>query len=88
MDALTVSQAQIIESIKKLPEESLGELVTFVEYLRYKAAEKQPSETGENFLLSIAGIGDSGTNNISDRDEEILANEVHPIHGWSLHSDE
>jgi hypothetical protein len=38
--------------------------------------------------LSIAGLGASNEENISERDEEILESEVNPIRGWSLHPDE
>lgn len=37
---------------------------------------------GVSFLLSIAGQGRSGESDVSERDEEILADEVDPIRGW------
>jgi hypothetical protein len=37
----------------------------------------------QNFLLTVAGLGNSGQTDTSDRDEEILRNEIDPIHGWS-----
>ena len=84
MDTLSTNREQIIQSIKTLPEESLAELINFVNYLRYKSTEK-PSR---NFLLSIAGLGTSGEKDVSERDEDILAKEVDSIRGWSLHPDE
>jgi hypothetical protein len=88
MDALATNRKQIIESIQALPEESLAELIIFVDYLRYKSTEKQLPKTSENFLLTIAGLGTSAEKDISERDEEILANEVDLVRGWSLHPDE
>lgn len=40
-----------------------------------------------DFLLSIAGLGTSAENDLSERDEEILRNEVDPVGGWSLKPD-
>ncbi|MEA5552129.1 DUF2281 domain-containing protein [Anabaena cylindrica UHCC 0172] len=88
MDTLTKNREQIIESIKTLPEDSLAELINFVDYLRYKATEQQSQKTSANFLFSVAALGNSLEKDVSERDEEILANEVDPIRGWSLHRDE
>lgn len=87
MDTSTTNRQHIIESIETLPEDSLAELINFVDYLRYKSTEKQSQETRENFLLSVAGLGASVEKDVSERDEEILANEVDPIRGWGLHPD-
>jgi hypothetical protein len=59
MDTLTKNREQIIESIKTLPEDSLTELINFVDYLRYKATEKQSPKTSRNFLLSVTALGSS-----------------------------
>ncbi|GAX44526.1 hypothetical protein NIES4075_55450 [Tolypothrix sp. NIES-4075] len=88
MNTSTTKRQQIIELINTLPEESLSELISFVNYLRYKSTEKHPKEPSVNFLLSVAGLGTSIEENVSERDEEILSSEVDPIRGWSLHSDE
>jgi hypothetical protein len=88
MDTLTTNRKQIIESIQTLPEESLAELINFVDYLRYKSTEKQSQKTSGNFLLAVAGLGTSVEKDVSERDEEILANEIDPIRGWSLHPDD
>lgn len=83
MDTLTTNREQLIESIKALPESSLIELTYFLDYLRYRATEKQTQQPSANFLLSVAGLGASVEKDISERDEEILADEVDPIRGWS-----
>ena len=82
------SRIQLIESIEALPEESLAELSSFVSYLRYKAGEPTPPKMNNNFLLSIAGLGESEETDISERDEEILSKEIDPIKGWSLHRED
>ncbi len=87
MDISTTNREQIIESIKTLPEDSLIELTHFVDYLRYKATEKQPPKNSANFLLSVANLGSSAETDVSERDEEILANEADPIRGWGLRPD-
>jgi len=84
---VTTNREKIVESIKTLPEHSLVELINFVDYLSYKATKEPSPKTNANFLLSIAGLVTSGVNDVSERDEEILANEVDPIHGWTLHQD-
>ena len=83
MSTFTKTQEQLIESIKTLPQASLIELSSFVNYLKFKEAESRPQMSGKDFLLSIAGLGESGETDISERDEEILAQEVDPIKGWS-----
>ena len=88
MDTLTTNREQLIESIKALPEASLIELTYFMDYLRYKTTEKQAQQPSANFLLSVAGLGDSAEKDVSERDEEILADGVDPIRGWSVHPDE
>jgi Protein of unknown function (DUF2281) len=88
MEISIANRQQIIESIKTLPEESLVELINFVDYLRYKSIEKQSQKPTGNFLLSVAGLGTSAEKDISERDENILAKEIDSIRGWSLHSDE
>jgi hypothetical protein len=78
-----VERQNLIEAVNALPEEALTELVSFVEYLRYKTSQlKNPKPPTQNFLLTVAGLGNSGQSDISDSDEEILHNEVDPIYGW------
>ncbi len=85
MNPSLATRQQLIEEIKTLPEDALAELSSFVAYLRYKSVEQKPEATQSNFLLSIAGLGTSGETNVSERDEAILANEIDPFYGWSLH---
>ncbi len=87
MNTLTPTRQQIIEVIDNLPEDALSELVSFIGYLRYKAVETKTEPPHNSFLLSIAGLGASTEKDISERDEEILANEVNPLRGWSVHLD-
>ena len=88
MNTLTPTRQQIIEIIDSLPEDAFSELVSFVGYLRYKAVETKTKPPHNSFLLSIVGLGASTEKDISERDEEIFANEVNPIRGWSIHADE
>jgi len=88
VDSQVDSRAQLIESIRTLPEDSVAELSSFVSYLRYKADKEAPTKkSAKDFLLSISGIGESDETDISERDEEILTQEINPIGGWSLHTD-
>jgi predicted transcriptional regulator len=48
----------------------------------YKAQQKKTP--GVAFLLSIAGQGQSNQDDVSSRDEEILASEVDPVRGWHV----
>jgi hypothetical protein len=84
MSKTTVERQNLIEAVNALPDEMLIELTSFVEYLRYKTVHPQNVEPPrQNFLLTVAGLGQSGQTNISDSDEEILRNEIDPIYGWS-----
>jgi hypothetical protein len=84
MAKATVERQNLIEAVNALPEEALTELVSFVEYLRYKTLQlKSPEPPKQNFLLTVAGLGNSSQSDISDSDEEILCNEIDPIYGWS-----
>ncbi len=88
------TRQQLTKAINELPVEVLPELATFIDYLRFKVTPPLPSpevETPENsgsaFLLSIANLGAASEDDISERDEEILANEIDPIRGWGLKQD-
>ena len=78
MNTLTPTRQQIIEVIDNLSEDTFSELVNFIGYLRDKAVEIKTEPPHNNFLLSIVGLGSSTKNDVSERDEEILANEVSP----------
>ena len=88
MNTLTPTRQQIIDIIDSLPEDAFSELAIFVGYLRYKSIETKTELPHNSFLLSIAGLDASNEKDVSERDEEILATEVNPIRGWSLHPDE
>jgi Apea-like HEPN len=73
MSKTTIERQNLIEAVNALPDEVLIELTSFVEYLRYKTVQPQNAEPpGQNFLLTIAGLGNSGQTDILDSDEKIL----------------
>jgi hypothetical protein len=89
MDTVVFTRQQLIKAIDELPVEVLPELATFIDYLRFKVTPPRPSPTAETpqssgsaFLLSIANFGAADEDDISERDEEILTNEIDPIRGW------
>lgn len=85
MDGTTIERHKLIEAISTLPDEVLVELASFLDYLRYKTAQaEQPASKPSGFLLSIAALGTSDESDVSERDEEILRNEIDPIHGWIM----
>lgn len=96
MQNTTPTRQQLIEEISKLPSDILPELADFLSYLRHKsfslASEHtqvdESARSGAKFLLSIAGLGESQENDISERDEEILSSEIDPIRGWRLKHEE
>ena len=55
------SRLQIIEIIKKLPQEALPELASFLTYLQFKTEvnEEPTPEQGSDFLMSIVGLGEA-----------------------------
>lgn len=67
-------------------------LVRPVELDSYEQESVSELEVKDNsnsaFLLPMAGLGTSAEDDISERDEEILADEIDPIHGWSFKSDQ
>lgn len=88
MDTLTTDRQKLIEVINALPDEKLIELASFVEYLQYKSTrQKEVDNHKSSFLMSIAGLGASTENNISECDEDILKNEIDPVRGWGLKAD-
>jgi hypothetical protein len=71
--ASTVERQELIEAVSHLPDEALLELASFLDYLRYKSAQqKQPNDSTASFLIAVAGLGNSGQEDTSERDEEIL----------------
>jgi hypothetical protein len=87
MDGTTVERQKLIEAVSALPDEVLLELASFVDYLRYKSAQQRElNNNASSFLVAVAGLGNSGQQDISERDEEILRNEINPVYGWNLKS--
>jgi len=85
MDGSSIGRLTLLEAVKALPDEALVELSTFLDYLRYNAAHQRALTThSSSFLLAVAGLGNSGQQDISERDEEILGNEIDPVSGWNL----
>jgi hypothetical protein len=82
----TVDREQLLTLINDLPDELLVEVADYAGYLQSKAIISNQPNPSSNFLLSIAGLGSSEEKDVSDRQEEILANEIDPITGWSLSS--
>ena len=82
----TVDREQLLTLINDLPDELLAEVANYADYLQSKTITSNQTNQSSNFLLSIVGLGSSEEKNVSDRQEEILANEIDPIAGWSLNS--
>jgi hypothetical protein len=47
-------------------------------------ADEVQTRTASEFLLAIAGLGSAEETDLSERNEEILANDIDPIRGWGL----
>lgn len=89
MDRITVERHQLIETVSTLPDEALVELASFLDYLRYKSAQRRNlNKNAASFLVAVAGIGDSGQQDVSEHDEEILRNDIDPVYGWNLRSND
>jgi hypothetical protein len=85
MDRSNIQRQQLLEVVSNLPDEVLWELASFLDYLLCKSAQqKESNDKSASFLLAVAGLGNSGQQNISERDEEILCHEIDPIYGWNL----
>jgi hypothetical protein len=87
MSNLVVQKQELIQSIDTLPDEALIELANFLEYLQYKIRHSKTPQSQQNFLLSIAALGQSGQTDISESEESILGHEIDPIHGWNSNSE-
>ncbi len=89
MNTLIMQHQQLTDAIAELPVEILPELANFIEYLRFKIKTPQvdtivKTPTDSGFLQAITGLGASYEDDISERDEEILTNEIDTIQGWNL----
>jgi hypothetical protein len=61
MDKTTVERQKLIEAVSALPEQSLFELASFLDYLHYKLVQpRELDNTAASFLVEIAGLGNSG----------------------------
>jgi hypothetical protein len=84
MDGIISERQKLIEAVNSLPDEVLLELASFLDYLRYKSIQRRESDINtDNFLIAVAGLGNSGQHDVSERDEEILGSEIDPVYGWS-----
>jgi len=84
MDETTVERQKLIDVVSTLPDDALLELASFLDYLRYRSfQQREPNKGTASFLVAIAGLGNSGQEDVSARDEEILRNEIDPLYGWS-----
>ena len=74
MNSTTVERQKLIEAVNNLPDEGLVELVSFLDYLCYKTRQQiKPDNNGTSFLLSVAGLGNSGEQDISEQDKQIFS---------------
>lgn len=90
MNTLTPDRSQLIKAINKLPVDVLPELADYLAYLQFKIKSvTKPENTKQknSFLLSIAGLGEA-EEDLSERDEEILSEEIDPVRGWSFNREE
>ena len=84
MDGIIAERQKLIEAVSTLPDEALLELASFLDSLRYKSVQRrEPDNNAANFLIAVAGLGNSGQHDVSDLDEEILGSEIDPVYGWS-----
>ncbi|MBE9170411.1 hypothetical protein IQ238_23785 [Pleurocapsales cyanobacterium LEGE 06147] len=87
MDKTTIERQKLITAVSNLPDEVLLELASFIDYLYYKSVQRrEANNNAANFLLAVAGLGNSCQEDVSERDEEILRNEIDPVYGWNLKS--
>ena len=90
MNTLNPDRSQLIKAINKLPVDVLPELADYLAYLQFKIKSvTKPENTKQknSFLLSIAGLGEA-EEDLSERDEEILSEEIDPVRGWSFNREE
>ena len=71
MSKAKYNSEKILSSIQKLPEESLGELVNFIEYLQFKNSSKANQDDRNH---SVAGI--SSTTKITPEESEQIIEEI------------
>lgn len=67
MDRSIVERQQLLEAVNALPEESLVELASFLDYLRYKSTQQRElTSHSASFLVAVAGLGNSGQRDVSE----------------------
>ncbi|MBE9229731.1 DUF2281 domain-containing protein [Phormidium sp. LEGE 05292] len=71
MNSATPTHKQLSQAIEELPSEVLPELANFIEYLQFKVSStpalKKDEPEESNFLMKIAGLGDSEETDLSAR---------------------
>lgn len=84
MNSTHPTSQQLSQAIDSLPKEALFELANFIEYLRFKCINSSVNKEQEenHFLLAIAGLGESNEKDLSERDEEVLKQEIDQIRGF------
>lgn len=90
---LPAQQYNQLAKAAKLRQQTIRELaeMAIAEWLRQQTISSTISRAtpaGKSFLLNISGLGASAAGDIAERDEDILAAELDPIHGWTVQSDE
>ena len=89
---MTVNMEQILgEKIHALPYPAQTRVLQFVETLEKEVDSANDKETDEAKqqarharLMSLVGIGQSKSGNVSERVDEILAEGINKREGWSL----
>jgi predicted transcriptional regulator len=80
-----VLDPEILQSIEELADrEQRSPSQIVADALQLYKSRRKKKISGVEFLLSIAGQGESDEEDVSERDEEILASEVDPIRGWGV----
>jgi hypothetical protein len=78
---------QQIEEIAEQENHSPEQVIKNALQVYASQSKELPKPKTSSFLLSIAGLGKSGQHDTASRAEEILATEIDPHSGWSLHQD-
>ncbi len=82
----TINHQTIIQAVKELPAEALPELAEFINFLESKMNSLQTDgkkKKSSDFLMSIAGLGASDEDDISEKNEDILSREINSVSGWT-----
>ena len=71
-----------IEELADREQRSPSEIVA--DALELYKSQKQQKMSDIEFMMAIIGLGETEEDDVSERDEEILASEVDPIRGWRV----